>query len=103
MTVRGALAVLLPWFLFVASAPSARSPGVARSVPRRSQGPRPDARAVGLLEYAVSQRPQPGRDVVTYGTNVERQLRGPDGGPDLRYAAAEELVLDLRDFLNRAA
>ena len=40
---------------------------------------------------------------MTYGTNVERQLRGPDGGPDLRYAAAEELVLDLRDFLNRAA
>src|SRR6185369_9746565 len=31
------------------------------------------ARAVGLLEYAVSKRPQPGRDIVTYGTNVERQ------------------------------
>jgi Protein kinase domain/PEGA domain/Tetratricopeptide repeat len=30
-------------------------------------------RAVSLLEYAASQRPQPGRDVVTYGTNVERQ------------------------------
>jgi hypothetical protein len=31
------------------------------------------ARAVSLLEYAVSRRPQPGRDIVTYGTNVERQ------------------------------
>src|SRR6185503_17093619 len=31
------------------------------------------ARAVGLLEYAASRRAQPGRDVVTYGTNVERQ------------------------------
>ena len=30
-------------------------------------------RAVALLEYAAGQRPQPGRDVVTYGTNVERQ------------------------------
>src|SRR5205814_8197524 len=31
------------------------------------------SRAVGLLEYAVSQRARPGRNVVTYGTNVERE------------------------------
>jgi hypothetical protein len=30
-------------------------------------------RAVPLIEFAASQRPQPGRDVLTYGTNVERQ------------------------------
>jgi Protein kinase domain/PEGA domain len=30
-------------------------------------------RAVSLLEYAVAKRPQPGRNVVTYGTNVVEQ------------------------------
>ncbi len=30
-------------------------------------------RAVSLLEYAVSLRPQPGRDIVTYGTNVQHE------------------------------
>jgi len=105
MTVRGALAVFLPWFLFLASAPSAGAQEwhEAYRDGLKALAQNQPARAVGLLEYAVSQRPQPGRDVVTYGTNVERQLRGPDGGPELRYAAAEELVLDLRDFLNRAA
>jgi protein kinase-like protein/PEGA domain-containing protein len=40
-------------------------------------------RAVSLLEYAVSQRPQPGRNVITYGTNVE-----PRYYPYLRLAEA---------------
>src|SRR6266511_1485025 len=30
-------------------------------------------RAVELLERAAAQRPQPGRNVVTYGTNVEQR------------------------------
>ena len=47
-------------------------------------------RAVTLLEYAVSQRPQPGRDVVTYGTNVEREYY-----PYLELGAA---YLQLRDL-----
>ena len=40
-------------------------------------------RAVSLLEYAVSRRPQPGRNVVTYGTNVLEQYY-----PYLRLAEA---------------
>jgi hypothetical protein len=52
-------------------------------------------RAVGLLEHAVSQRPQPGRNVITYGTNVEARY--------YPYAGADELLLELREFLNRAA
>jgi hypothetical protein len=48
------------------------------------------ARAVSLLEYAVSRRPQPGRDVLTYGTNVERRYY-----PYLRLADA---YLQLRDL-----
>ncbi|HEU0107759.1 MAG TPA: PEGA domain-containing protein, partial [Vicinamibacteria bacterium] len=75
MTARGALAVLLPSFLFVASAPSAGAQEwhEAYRDGLKALAQNQPARAVGLLEYAVSQRPQPGRDVVTYGTNVERQ------------------------------
>jgi len=40
-------------------------------------------RAVSLLEYAVSQRSQPGRNVITYGTNVEARYY-----PYLRLAEA---------------
>ena len=49
---------------------------------------RPDS-AVGLLERAVAQRPEPGRNVVTYGTNVEREYF-----PYLRLA---EAYVQLRD------
>ena len=75
MTARGALAVLLPSFLFAASAPSAGAQEwhEAYRDGLKALAQNQPARAVGLLEYAVSQRPQPGRDVVTYGTNVERQ------------------------------
>src|SRR5947209_7315388 len=48
------------------------------------------SRAVGLIEYAVSQRPRPGRNVVTYGTNVEREYF-----PYLRLVQA---YLQLHDF-----
>ena len=47
-------------------------------------------RAVTLLEYAASQRPQPGRNVVTYGTNVEARYY-----PYLRLAEAYLQVHDL--------
>ena len=47
-------------------------------------------RAVTLLEYAASQRPRPGRNVVTYGTNVE-----PRYYPYLRLAEAYLQVHDL--------
>ena len=47
-------------------------------------------RAVTLLEYAASQRPRPGRNVVTYGTNVE-----PRYYPYLRLAEAYLQVNDL--------
>ncbi len=75
MTACGALAVLRPSFLFVASAPSAGAQEwhEAYRDGLKALAQNQPARAVGLLEYAVSQRPQPGRDVVTYGTNVERQ------------------------------
>ena len=58
-------------------------------------------RAVTLLEYAASQRPQPGRNVVTYGTNVEAQYY-----PYLRLAQAYLQVRDLagaRSAINRSA
>jgi hypothetical protein len=48
-------------------------------------------RAVSLLEQAVSQRPQPGRNVITYGTNVE-----PRYYPYLRLAEAYLRLGDLR-------
>ncbi len=75
MTACGVLAVLLPSFLFVAGAPSAGAQEwhEAYRDGLKALAQNQPARAVGLLEYAVSQRPQPGRDVVTYGTNVERQ------------------------------
>ena len=73
--MRRALAILLPSVLFFAAAPSAHAQEWHESyrdgVKALAQGQA--ARAVGLLEYAVSKRPQPGRDIVTYGTNVERQ------------------------------
>jgi hypothetical protein len=47
-------------------------------------------RAVTLLEYAASQRPRPGRNVVTYGTNVEVRYY-----PYLRLAEAYLQVNDL--------
>jgi len=47
-------------------------------------------RAVTLLEFAASQRPRPGRNVVTYGTNVE-----PRYYPYLRLAEAYLQVRDL--------
>jgi protein kinase-like protein/PEGA domain-containing protein len=58
-------------------------------------------RAVTLLEYAASQRPQPGRNVVTYGTNVEARYY-----PYLRLAEAYLQVRDLagaRSAINRSA
>ncbi len=58
-----------------------------RGVRALAQG-RPEA-AVTLLERAIAQRPEPGRNVVTYGTNVER-----DYSPYLRLAEAS---LALRD------
>src|SRR5262245_4654204 len=47
------------------------------------------ARAVSMLEFAAGQRPAPGRNVVTYGTNVEREYY-----PYLRLA---EAYLQLKD------
>ena len=75
MTARRALSILFCTALWLAG----RSPAEAQEwheayrdgVKALAQGQ--PARAVGLLEYAVSKRPQPGRDIVTYGTNVERQ------------------------------
>jgi serine/threonine-protein kinase len=48
-------------------------------------------RAVSLLEHAVSQRPQPGRNVITYGTNVEARYY-----PYLRLGEAYLRLQDLR-------
>ena len=92
MTARRALAVLLPSFLFVASAPSAGAQEwhEAYRDGLKALAQNQPARAVGLLEYAVSQRPQPGRDVVTYGTNVERQYY-----PYLKLAEAHLRLHDL--------
>src|SRR6266568_4995911 len=47
-------------------------------------------RAVELLERAAAQRPQPGRNVVTYGTNVEERYY-----PYLRLAEAYLLLRNL--------
>jgi len=47
-------------------------------------------RAVELLERAAAQRPQPGRNVVTYGTNVEQRYY-----PYLRLAEAYLLLRNL--------
>src|SRR5712691_9230496 len=47
-------------------------------------------RAVELLERAAGQRPQPGRNVVTYGTNVEERYY-----PYLRLAEAYLLLRNL--------
>src|SRR6185436_13139689 len=47
-------------------------------------------RAVTLLEYAASQRPRPGRNVITYGTNVEARYY-----PYLHLAEAYLQVSDL--------
>ena len=52
----------------------------------RGQG----ARAVELLERAAAQRPQPGRNVITYGTNVEERYY-----PYLRLAEAHLLLRNL--------
>jgi hypothetical protein len=57
-------------------------------------------RAVTLLEFAAGQRPRPGRNVVTYGTNVE-----PRYYPYLRLAQAYLQVHDLagaRSALSRS-
>src|SRR5688572_4266435 len=48
------------------------------------------ARAVGLLEGAVAARPRPGRNVITYGTNVVERYH-----PYLHLA---EAYLALRDL-----
>ena len=48
------------------------------------------ARAVGLLEGAVAQRPEPGRNVITYGTNVVDRYH-----PYLRLAEAYLATRDL--------
>jgi hypothetical protein len=75
MSARRALALLLPFVLLLAGPPAARAQewheAYRDGVKALAQGELP--RALSLLEYAVSQRPQPGRDIVTYGTNVERQ------------------------------
>ena len=58
-------------------------------------------RAVTLLEYAASQRPQPGRNIVTYGTNVESHYY-----PYLRLAEAYVQMRDLagaRSAISRSA
>ena len=75
MIGRVAFAILLPFVLLVIGAPfaGAQEWHEAYRDGLKALAQNQPARAVGLLEYAVSQRPQPGRDVVTYGTNVERQ------------------------------
>jgi hypothetical protein len=75
MIARVALTILLPSVLLVIGAPfaGAQEWHEAYRDGLKALAQNQPARAVGLLEYAVSQRPQPGRDVVTYGTNVERQ------------------------------
>jgi hypothetical protein len=63
----------------------------------RGQG----ARAVELLERAAAQRPQPGRNLITYGTNVEERYY-----PYLRLVEAYLLVKNLegaRSALKRSA
>src|SRR5437899_6049408 len=58
-------------------------------------------RAVELLERAAAQRPQPGRNLVTYGTNVEERYY-----PYLRLAEAYLLLRNLegaRSALKRSA
>ena len=90
MSARRALALLLPsLLLLVAPAGAAQEwhEAYRDGVKALDQGQ--PARAVGLLEYAVSLRPQPGRDIITYGTNVERQYY-----PYLKLA---EAYLRLRD------
>src|SRR5688500_483234 len=47
-------------------------------------------RAVALLEFAASQRPRPGRNILTYGTNVEARYY-----PYLRLGEAYLQVNDL--------
>ena len=47
------------------------------------------ARAVGLLEQAIAQRPEPGRNVITYGTNVVERYY-----PYLRLAEARLALHD---------
>jgi hypothetical protein len=89
---RRALVILLPSVLFFAGPASARAQewheAYRDGVKALAQGQA--ARAVGLLEYAVSKRPQPGRDIVIYGTNVERQYY-----PYLKLAEAYIKVHDL--------
>jgi hypothetical protein len=46
--------------------------------------------AIGPLERAIAQRPEPGRNIVTYGTNVEREYF-----PYLRLAEAQVLLRDV--------
>jgi serine/threonine-protein kinase len=90
--VRCALVLLLPFLLSFAAAPSAQAQewheAYRDGVKALEQGQA--GRAVGLIEYAVSKRPQPGRDIVTYGTNVQRQYY-----PYLKLAEAYVKLHDL--------
>jgi protein kinase-like protein/PEGA domain-containing protein len=89
MSAARALAILLPSLLLLVAPARAQEwhEAYRDGVKALDQGQ--PARAVGLLEYAVSRRPQPGRDIITYGTNVERQYY-----PYLKLA---EAYLRLRD------
>ena len=70
-----------------------------RGVRALSQG-RPE-QAVTLLERAAAQRPEPGRNVVTYGTNVEREyfpyLRLAEASLQLRDSARARSALERSD------
>lgn len=84
-------------FVFLAGASSAHAQewheAYRDGVKALAQG-RPQ-RAVSLLEYAVGQRPQPGRDIVTYGTNVERRY--------YPYLELAEAYLQLKDVAGARA
>jgi hypothetical protein len=90
--VRCALVLLLPSLLLFAGAASAGAQewheAYRDGVKALDQGQA--GRAVGLIEYAVSKRPQPGRDIITYGTNVQRQYY-----PYLKLAEAYVKLHDL--------
>src|SRR6185436_5791426 len=92
MIGRVAFAILLPFVLLAMGAPfaGAQEWHEAYRDGLKALAQNQPARAVGLLEYAVSQRPRPGRDVVTYGTNVERQYY-----PYLKLAEAYIKVHDI--------
>jgi hypothetical protein len=56
------------------------------------------ARAVVLLEAAAAKRPQPGRNVITYGTNVVQRYH-----PYLRLAEAHIALRDVNNDALRGA